>query len=287
MVLQTKIQTRPVTPGDKNQLAHLIHFGTYVHRHLDWKPPLEWIGKDPFFVAESDRRVVAALACPPTPPQVAWVRMFVCSSRISYSYAWDNLWPQTIAFLEENQTSMLAAIPLQKWFRELITEHGFHHNHNVITMAWDPAPDKVSKLPKANPIEIRRMTKQDIQSVSEIDNASFSPLWRNGNDSIELAFKQSINAAVAEEAGQITGYQITTHTPYGAHLGRLAVRPGHQNKGIGFSLLRNLVSELSSQNIQRISVNTQGNNEKSIGLYKKAGFIETKEAYPVFLYKFR
>ncbi|MEN8240844.1 MAG: GNAT family N-acetyltransferase [Chloroflexota bacterium] len=283
MVVQTKIQIRPVKPGDKNQLAHLIHFGTYVHRHLDWKPPLEWIGEEPFFVAESSNRVVSALACPPTPPEVAWVRMFVCSTRVSYNYAWDALWPQTIASLQGSQTKTVAAIPLQKWFRELLTEQGFHHNHNVVAMAWDSTPEKIASLPLALPVQLRRMTKRDIPAVSAIDAQSFTPLWRNGHDSIDLAFKQSINASVVEESGEIIGYQITTHTPYGAHLGRLAVSPGQQNKGIGYALLRKLVSELSAQNIQRLSVNTQNNNVKSIGLYKKAGFIETNEAYPVFI----
>jgi len=285
MVTQTKIQIRPVKPSDKNQLAHLIHFGTYVHRHLDWKPPLNWIGEEPFFVAESSDRVVSALACPPTPPEVAWVRMFVCSTRISYNYAWDTLWPQTISCLQSSQTKTVAAIPLQKWFRELLTEQGFHHNHNVVAMAWDPAPDKIASLSPAQPVQLRRMTKLDIPAVSAIDNQSFSPLWRNGQDSIDLAFKQSINASVVEESGEIIGYQITTHTPYGAHLGRLAVSPDQQRKGVGYALLRNLVSELTSQNIPRISVNPQNNNAKSLGLYKKAGFSETKEAYPVYLYQ--
>jgi ribosomal protein S18 acetylase RimI-like enzyme len=286
MVLQSKIHTRPVKPSDKNQLAHLIHFGTYVHRHLDWKPPLEWIGDEPFFVAESNQRLVSALACPPTPPQVAWVRIFVCSTRIPYNHAWDSLWPQTISSLAELDIGTLAAIPLQKWFRELLSENGFNHNHNVVTMACDLDPEILSSLPTPQAVNLRRMTKADLPHVSVIDAESFSPLWRNGQDSITLAFKQSLNATVVQDGDQIIGYQITTPTPYGAHLGRLAVSPKQQTKGVGYALLRKLVSELSAQKIQRISVNTQNNNLKSLGLYKKAGFKETNEAYPVYLYQF-
>jgi ribosomal protein S18 acetylase RimI-like enzyme len=287
MAIEIKLTTRPVENGDRNQLAHLLHFGTYVHRHLDWKPPLEWIGRLPFFIAELDGRVVAALSCPPDPPGIAWIRMFVCSTQISYQKVWDRLWPETATYLRaQEEPAFPAAIPLQKWFRELLIETGFEHNHDIIALAWDPEPGKISQLPLPKPFAIRRMTTQDLPAVFEIDSHAFSPLWQNAVDSIELAFQQAVYASVIEEEGAILGYQITTKTPYGAHLGRLAASTQHQNKGIGYALVHNLVSILDSQQIPRISVNTQDHNKISRQLYKKAGFVETNEAYPVFLFKF-
>lgn len=284
MVLQTKINIRPVEAKDKNRLAHLIHYGTYVHRHLDWKPPLDWIGESPFFVAESNQRVMAALACPPDPPKTAWVRMFVCSTRISYNFAWKNLWPQTKDYLLENQTKVLAAIPLQKWFRELLAGNDFTHDHNVISLVWKSTQNNLSSIPSAAPFSFRPMTREDLVSVQQIDYLAFGRLWRNAFDSIELAYEQAVQATVVEEAGNVIGYQITTPTPYGAHLGRLAVDPNHQGKGVGYALVHYLVSQLAEKGINRISVNTQDNNSKSLGLYEKVGFTETQEAYPVFLY---
>lgn len=285
MVLQTEITTRPVEPRDKNQLAHLIHYGTYVHRHLDWKPPLDWIGESPFIVAESNNRVMAALACPPDPPNTAWVRMFVCSTRISYNYAWEKLWPKTEEQLRSNQTKILAAIPLQKWFRELLSANDFKHNHNVISLSWKAEPNIFASLPKPNPFEFRSMSHNDLQLVQHIDSLAFGPLWRNAFDSIELAYKQAVLATVVVDNETIIGYQITTPTPYGAHLGRLAIDPRYQGKGIGYAIIHDLVSQLSKREIHRITVNTQDNNTKSFGLYKKAGFRETEEAYPVFVFE--
>lgn len=285
MVLQTEILTRPVENRDRNQLAHLIHFGTYVHRHLDWKPPLEWIGQRPFYVAESNQRVTAALACPAAPPGIAWIRVFVCSTRISYHYAWDQLWPQALEDLKaDGGTSLAAAIPLQKWFRELLAENGFEHNHNIVSLAWDPEPEKLSKLPTPKPFHIRQMTEADLDTIFDIDSTSFSPLWQNASDSIHLAFQQAVYASVVMDGEALLGYQITTQTPYGAHLGRLATNKQYQNRGVGYALVHDLVSRLSSQKIPRISVNTQDNNQVSQGLYHKAGFVETNEAYPVFLF---
>ena len=287
MVIQTQLTTRPVKTKDRNQLAHLIHFGTYVHRHLDWKPPLEWIGSSPFYVAESDGRVAAALACPPDPPGVAWIRMFVCSTRVSYQQAWKSLWTPASDILQSLETvELTAAIPLQKWFRELLLDTGFEHSHNVISLAWDPQPGKIAGLPKPQSYQIRKMVSDDLPAVYEIDSQSFNPLWQNATDSIRLAFQQAIYASVIVEDEEILSYQITTQTPYGAHLGRLATRKNQQGRGIGYSIMHDLVSQLNDLGVGRISVNTQDNNQTSRRLYHKVGFMETNEAYPVFIFKF-
>ena len=70
MITKLKSSIRQANSSDRKQLANLIHFGTLVHRHLDWRPPLEWIGHDPFIVIEEDHRLIAALACPPDPKSV-------------------------------------------------------------------------------------------------------------------------------------------------------------------------------------------------------------------------
>ena len=54
MVTKLKHSIRKANIRDQQQLANLIHFETLVHRHLDWRPPLEWIGYDPYLVLEED-----------------------------------------------------------------------------------------------------------------------------------------------------------------------------------------------------------------------------------------
>ena len=68
MISGADLQLRPAVLTDQRQIANLIHFSPHVHRHLDWRNPLDWIGSPPFFVIESQGQVVAALGCPPDPP---------------------------------------------------------------------------------------------------------------------------------------------------------------------------------------------------------------------------
>ncbi len=281
MITQEQTTIRPVETKDRSQLAKMIHFETFVHRHLDWRSPIDWIGHTPYFVAESDNRIIASLACPPDPPGVAWVRMFVCSQKISAADSWRNLWPQIEKHLKSEKVNSAAAIPLQKWFRILLEENGFEHIHNVIVFAWD---NHKTQLPKSKPIKIREMREDELISVQKIDEAAFGSIWRHSLDSVELAFSKKVFATVAEDQEGLIGFQISTPSTYGAHLARLAVHPRDQNQGVGYALLRDLQSNFEVPASKRLSVNTQDHNKNSIELYKKAGFIQTNEAYPVYQY---
>lgn len=283
MTTEPKISVRSAVEKDRSQIANLIHLETFVHRHLDWRPPLDWIGFHPFLIALRNNQVIASLACPPDPPGVTWVRVFACSSTIPPSDAWDFLWPEAETHLIEKGTTSIAAIPLQKKFRQLLDQKSFQHIHNVIVFAWD---NNNLDLPETSPINIRRMREDELKVIQEIDEQAFGPIWRYSLDSISLAFNKAMFATVAEDQTGLLGYQISTPSPYGAHLARLAIRPSVQNQGIGYALTRHLQDSLKIQHPIRISVNTQDYNHASIALYKKAGFSQTDESYPVFLYDF-
>jgi len=278
-----KIQvTRPISEKDRTQLASLIHFSTYVHRHLDWRSPLDWIGHPPYFALESQDRLIASLACSPDIPEIAWVRVFVCATTISPQDAWDQLWAPVLDGLKAQEVKKLAAIPIQKWFRELLERNGFTRLHHIVTLAWDNT--EVLEIAPIPEISIRKMVPDDLDKVEKIDRRAFDPLWQHSFELIELAFDQASYATVATINHEVVGYQISTATQYGAHLGRLAVDPSVQRRGIGFALLRDLQYDFQDSGPVRISVNTHDTNQSSLGLYLKAGFSKTEEIYPVYQY---
>jgi len=280
----SSLTIRPATQQDRANLARLVHFEVYVHRHLDWKAPLDWIGSTPYLVTEKNKgELVSALACPPDPERVAWIRMFAVASSVSLERAWSSLWPAAASYLAEHDlVDWVAAIPLQKWFEVLLAQSGFEETHHVVMLEWEHRHLQQSRpLPE---LSIRPMTFDDLQAVSEIDRAAFMPLWRNSLDSLTLAFRQAVIATVAEQDGVLTGYQISTPTPLGGHLARLAVHPAWQKHGIGRGLLEDLLSQFERRGAQSVTVNTQHNNEASLALYKNAGFRLTGEIFPVFEY---
>jgi ribosomal protein S18 acetylase RimI-like enzyme len=64
----------------------------------------------------------------------------------------------------------------------------------------------------------------------------------------------------------------------------LATHPKAQRRGIASALIGDLTSKISEKNLEQLSVNTQSNNLRSLALYKKCGFHETGEEYPLYTY---
>jgi len=266
---------------DRQQLANLVHFGALVHRHLDWRTPLDWIGHQPFLCASYMGTLSAALACPPDPPGVAWIRLFAVSAGQSSDPLWQDLWAAALGQLRKRNGSVhVAAIPLQNWFSHLLAASSFTTNHSVIVLTWDD-----HHLPKASPnssLALRPMVLDDIPAVEKIDMAAFGGVWQNSQACLEIAFRQSALATIADLDGALVGYQISTVTQMGGHLARLAVLPGYQGRGIGYALVYDTLTQFERRGGRSVTVNTQNINTISLNLYQKAGFRLTGEEYPVY-----
>jgi ribosomal protein S18 acetylase RimI-like enzyme len=274
---------RPAEISDRSRLANLIHFGSHIHQHLDWKSALDWIGSIPYQLLEKNGSLVAALACPPELPEITWIRLFASSNNISADHAWKYLWESAIDKLIGIPVKAVAALSLQSWFNELLEASDFVQTDNVIVLMTDFA----SSIPKPSEsnVKLRPMVLEDLPIVADIDNTSFNFEWRNSIDSLDLAYHQCSHATIAEIDDRIVGYQYSTSSVMGGHLARLAVRSDMQGKGIGYLLVHDVIHYFSLQGLRHVTVNTQQSNHASIALYSRAGFKSTGESYRVYQYK--
>jgi ribosomal-protein-alanine N-acetyltransferase len=267
--------------NDHQQLSNLIFFETHLHRHLDWRSPLEWLGAPFYWALEEGRHITAALACPTEVDGIAWVRLFVYSMRWSAQNAWSMLWGAAQPEIAKAGGATVAAIAMQHWLRDVLAASGFETRQRIVMLEWQ-YQQWVAREPQG--VRIRRISQSDLQEVLKTDNASFQPLWHNSLDTIQRAYTQALYATVAENNDGVIGYQLTTGHQQRAHLARLAVHPRVQGQGIGQALLSDLFTKLTRSGISRLSVNTQSDNNVSLGLYKKMGFNRTGEEYPVYTF---
>ncbi len=283
-MIEVNLRTRPAVSADQQQIADLVLFQQQIHRHLDWHAPLEWLGRQPYFVLEKDGRIAAALACPPDPPSIFWIRLFVFDSNLPGSSAWSPLWDATRRQLVPLRNVTVAAIVMQHWFESILIENGFAFNQHIVMLEWSRQPYKAYAIPTG--ITLRPMTMDDLPRVAEVDAAAFQPLWQNSLPALRKAFSQAIYASIAENESGFVGYQLSTGNPHGVHLARLAVRPEAQGRGIASALIRDLMDRVcGDENLSRLTVNTQSNNTASLALYEKIGFRRTGEQYPVYIYR--
>ena len=279
-MVSTDIQVRNVSQIDRQRLANLINFEEYVHRHLDWKPPLDWIGNSPYVVAERGDELVAALACPPELPEVAWLRLFAVKARILPDEAWQLLWAEAQRQLAGMGVRHAFALALQDWFVKLLVRQAFVHVQDVAVLVWE-SQSFGQKVPNRQ-VGVRQLYAEDLPKVSEVDNLAFGVEWSNSQDALGMAFRQSSIATVAEIENEVVGYQISTANPMGGHLARLAVCPASQGKGVGSTLVYTLLDAFVERGVNRVTVNTQTDNQASLAIYRKCGFELTGDIYPVF-----
>lgn len=174
------------------------------------------------------------------------------------------------------------AITVHQWFRELLLDAGFLHNHDIIMLAW--MPRELANIQAHSDVTVRPMNYDDLADVEIIDRHAFFPLWRNSLPGLKTAFKHASLATVAELNGQIVGYQISTSSQMNAHLARLAVDPEYQGQGIGYRLVHDVLQQSFRRGLGQVTVNTQSDNRSSVSLYKKLGFEATGEIFPVYEY---
>jgi ribosomal-protein-alanine N-acetyltransferase len=274
---------RPAEINDQPILSALLNREYYTHRHLDWRPPLDWLGHRPFWLAEERGVALAALAFPADPPGVAWVRLFAASGQMLPGAAWRALFEPALAQLAGARQTMIAAVGLNAWFTDLLKQNHFEHYQDIVVLAWNNQLPNPRSMPAR--LTVRPMQMADLPEVAEVDNLAFEPLWRNSIEDIRLAFHMCAFASVVEKDGRILGFQMSTSTPLATHLARLAVRPDVQRQNIGYVLVYNLFSQYRRAGSWQLTVNTQHTNHASLALYQSMGFDLTGDKFPVFLYQ--
>lgn len=266
--------------SDRPSLAHLMSHAVLVHRHLDWREPLEWLGQSPFLLLESENTPHAALACPPDPAGVAWLRLFACDRAFPIEEAWFALWEDSQPLLRRAQVAIAAAIVLHPALSPLLEGASFSIKQEIVLLDCEhPQP---VQLPARREWTIRPMLLHDLPAVAAVDAQAFEPLWQTSLETLGWAYRLAAIATVAEQEGEILGYQISTRSAFSMHLARLAVLPERQGQGIGTALALDMMQRAQQAGIYRFTVNTQHDNASSLALYRHLGFRETGERYPVY-----
>lgn len=275
---------RSASRHDLPALSKFIESGPRTHRHLDWCPPLDWLGSQPFIILDSNEGIQACLICPEDPPEIAWIRYFACSASINPLSVWPQLFDTCLAYYQKRNLPWLPALGLSDWFTNLLRRNGFTLHQHIVTLERETAAPL--KEIKPNPaVFIHLMQPEDLDRVAEIDQLAFEPIWQNSLSQIKLSYDMAVYATVAEINDQIVGFQISTSTMFSYHLARLAVLPKMQQKRVGLALVTDLIDRARNDRIWQCTINTQDDNHSSLTLYRKAGFTLTGDKFPVFLYK--
>lgn len=267
---------RQTQPSDRQTVDSLLANSERRHLHLDWLDPTELTGRQPFLLATEDGRPVACLAAPPDIPGIAWLRAFALASGRPPIDGWERLWPRAVDELLEQRVEQVVAMALDAWLAKLLKGAGFAQVNAVVFLEL-----QIERPPQSEPSS-RPITIADLERVLALDTAAFGPMWRLSAESMRAALRQASSATLIQVDDTVVGYQITTASPFSVHLARLAVHPKWHRRGMGRSLVEDSIRTAAQQPFGRLSVNTQADNAASLALYRRLGFEQTGQQFPVY-----
>lgn len=270
---------RSSTPNDHDEVLHLIQTADYLHQHFDWVDALSLLGQPPYVIALHGNRIIGCLACPPDPPGVAWIRLFAVGLSYTPSDLWAPLWHEAVLQAQSMNVRHAAALLSADWFAPPLEKTGFLHSNDVVFLEWQRQPLPAIDLARGT---IRTMQREDLPSVTELDERAFGGIWRYSEKTLRQAYQQASEARVVEIENRIAAYQISTESHYGAHLARLAVDPPWQRQGFGRALVVDAIRRLMRASKWKMSVNTQLDNTRSLQLYEQLGFERKGHKHPVY-----
>jgi [ribosomal protein S18]-alanine N-acetyltransferase len=119
---------------------------------------------------------------------------------------------------------------------------------------------------------IRDTADSDLEEILKMENALFAVPWSRKAFEAEISRFGGIRLTAEAESGPI-GYAVAWCVAGEVHIANLAVHPAWQKKGVGQSLLRELLARCPESEWAGLEV--RRSNAAAIALYRKLGFRET------------
>ncbi len=122
-------------------------------------------------------------------------------------------------------------------------------------------------------IAIKKMTKEHIEQVYNIEERCFSIPWSKKSFEDELTKNKMAIYLVALEDEKVIGYAGMWHVINEGHITNVAVSPEYRRQGIGENLINRLIEIAKEKDMIGITLEVRTSNEAAKNLYKKQGFL--------------
>jgi len=276
MSTEMSMEVRRARPGDWLAVEAL---NQRAHRTLSWlRGWEERLADDLFVVIEREGIVIGSLFAWPDESPVVWVRLAALDDTLDVGEWLDMALPPVLDRLRRRGLHKLAWMDYGSWAGPYLGTRGFKRLTEVVTLT---KLDRV--LPDAGIVNtcLRMASDADIPAIAAVDRAALGPCWWYSEATMRRRIAALSHFAVAEVAGAVVGYaEGELHLP-AAHLNRVAVHPAYRGRGIGALLLRDALRAFWQRGAERVTLNTQADNHRSLRLYRRFGFEPTGDVMTV------
>ncbi len=122
-------------------------------------------------------------------------------------------------------------------------------------------------------VVIRRMRTDDLDEVTELENATFATPWSRESFRQELERNVAARYLVAETDGKVIGYAGAWIILDESHITNIAVAQAYRGQGVGRMLTEALLQLLSNLGASYATLEVRVSNERAQNLYRSLGFV--------------
>lgn len=124
-------------------------------------------------------------------------------------------------------------------------------------------------------LTIRKMTLEDVPSVIDLDQKSFSLPWPERSFRFELSANPASRCWVAEFDGKIVGMIVVWLIIDEAHVATLATHPDFRRQGIGTKILSHALLNMMEEGARSSFLEVRESNMSAQAMYRKFGYEES------------
>ena len=121
--------------------------------------------------------------------------------------------------------------------------------------------------------EIRRMTVQDVDAVTEIEKATFARPWTREDFLREMEVNKVARYLVYVLDGEIVGYAGAWVILDESHITNIAIREDMRGRGYGKVLVKALLQYLSNLGAEYATLEVRVSNAAARHVYESLGFV--------------
>lgn len=121
-------------------------------------------------------------------------------------------------------------------------------------------------------IEVKQMSKKDIDDVWNIEKSCFETPWSKESFRMEMEENKCARYLIAKVKHKTVGYGGMWLIIDEAHITNIAVHPDYRKMKVGESLLKGLMKVANSYSINQMTLEVRRSNIIAQNLYKKLGF---------------
>ncbi|MCD4752612.1 MAG: GNAT family N-acetyltransferase [Anaerolineaceae bacterium] len=282
--MERQYNAKEASINDLPKIKSFLNQNPLHHIHLDWGSIEQLINKNNFLMLLENEDIIGILSCPSLKDDPVWIRQFSIGKYHKPGEVWNVLFPKILESLSYSASSInIYSIAVWDWYERILKNAGFINVQQIVSLEWTSIR-KNHPDPFTTPIKVRPMDIEDIPPITQIDCDAFSIPWNLNEETLNNAYTESSYSSVAIFDDTIVGYLIASQTHLNAHISRIAVFPDYQGRKIGQTLMAECLRYYIEKNILTISVNTQKSNIASLALYKKMGFEDLGNNFPVYHY---